>query len=547
MNLQRSFTFALCLLQANVVNGSLTSFVRETVDDLSRVSSQTSGQIDLSLLEDESKRQMNKTVSRELQATQLLFADTFLSQVNRTYAFPQSLDTDCAVGPEVAVGVSYLQVEAIDTENGDPVFANTLRWLFNSLLPPLELLPTDAEMMSPRVVYDDVESRFTVSSTMTDKETSSKIYLAVSNNEGPISGSELDWNGLAIDVFDEGSNVGLSLWAKDVSIAVDATNLYITATMFDTTPETIDEEAIDTFIESRVWVINKGVLFSRFSSGTVLGAIDGSVLNTADSVITGVRQLSDSTGGLKFGPYQLATVNVVSGVYLVAHNDQNTLTNNTEVHVVSLTTTGNNVAVSDQMVSLGNIDNDELPIPDAAQPNSEYSEVRTGGRRVSDAVIHSGSLTITTTIENGDESAVFWATIDVSDFTVSESGSIKGESIATGTSTFHPSLAVSPLGDVVVGYGASGVGVFAGMYASKATSTESNPVTIKGGEDSYENLDGWTYHGEYSGMSPDPSDEGCFWAFNTIARFNDPLEAALLIGTWARGALGVQWGKVCLA
>jgi hypothetical protein len=61
---------------------------------------------------------MNKTVSRELQETQLRFADTFLSQVNRTYAFPQSLDTDCAVGTEVAVGVSYLQVEAIDTEIG---------------------------------------------------------------------------------------------------------------------------------------------------------------------------------------------------------------------------------------------------------------------------------------------------------------------------------------------------------------------------------------------------------------------------------------------
>ena len=91
-----------------------------------------------------------------------------------------------------------------------------------------------------------------------------------------------------------------------------------------------------------------------------------------------------------------------------------------------------------------------------------------------------------------------------------------GEITATGTSTFYPSLSLNPgNGVMAVGYGASGSDFFAGMYATLVgTDGASSSVEIQAGEANYESIDGRAFHGQYSGISWDPVDTDCFWAFN---------------------------------
>jgi hypothetical protein len=228
---------------------------------------------------------------------------------------------------------------------------------------------------------------------------------------------------------------------------------------------------------------------------------------------------------------------------LVAYNGQ-VATDTEELHVIQITQITSGLTVTKSAVSLGDIDIDGVggPLPGASQPDAEYAAIETGNRRVNDAVLFGGTLHVATTVEDVEgQTAVFWAKIDVPTMTILDSGLIAGETIAEGTSTFFPSIAVNNAGEMVVGFGASGT-VFAGMYASVATSVESPHVVVKAGEDNYESLDGLTYHGQYSGMSADPVDTDCFWAYNSFARMNEPLEW----NTWERGALAVQWGKVCL-
>jgi hypothetical protein len=269
------------------------------------------------------------------------------------------------------------------------------------------------------------------------------------------------------------------------------------------------------------------------SAAAIVGTLNGFDQNLFSDVI------ACDHDGVKLGPYIPAAGD--SGAYLVAYNDQVT-TDAEELHVVQITT---DLSVSNNVVPLGDIDIDGVggPLPGASQPDEEYSAIETGNRRVNDAILFGETLHVATTVEDVEgETAVFWAKIDLPTMTIptGDSGLITGETIAPGTSTFFPSIAVNNAGEMVVGYGASGT-IFAGMYASVATAVESY-VEVKAGEDNYESLDGLTYHGQYSGMSADPVDTNCFWAYNAFARMNAPLQWH----TWERGALGVQWGKVCL-
>jgi hypothetical protein len=330
-----------------------------------------------------------------------------------------------------------------------------------------------------------------------------------------------------------------NVWANELSISVGSDAVYVTATMFSTD---VDEE-IDTFVESRAWILNKQTLYSSVANPSAANvAIDGTINNFSPTIFSDVMPFD--LDGAKLGPY-VPAAGPDSGAYFVAYNDQAT-TDEEELHVVQITNPLTALSVSTTILSIGDSDIDGVggPLPLASQPDDEYSAIETGNRRVNDAVLFDNILHVAITVEDvQDQTAVFWAKIDVQTMTTGDSGLITGETIAPGTSTFFPSIAVNNAGDLVIGYGASGGTVFAGMYASVAsTAIESPHVEVKAGEDNYESIDGITYHGQYSGMSADPVENNCFWAFNSFARMNAPLEW----NTWERGALGVQWGKVCL-
>jgi hypothetical protein len=533
---------ALVLLHGGLVEASLFSYIRRggdlsgkpaalPLDDILLRPEDAQAQ---SQEESEYEYLWNESDSRQLQASSLAldssFNSTFMSQVNKTYVFPQSLNPDCAAGDEIVIGVTQLHIEGVNRTTGEHIFANSLRWLFRTFQVP-DLLPKGVQMMSPRVVYDSDTDRFMVVSTMSNKESFSYIYLAVSKEMTPLSGREEDWNVFVIDVWDTVNNE--NVWANELSISVGLGALYVTATMYTT--ELLLDEGVDSFVESRVWIMGKSGLAFSNNPTALTTAVDGT-LNFSPDMFSDVRALDHS--GVKLGPYIPAAGD--SGAYLVAYNDQVT-TDTEELHVVRITT---GLTVSNNVINLGDIDIGGVggPLPGASQPDVEYATIETGNRLVNDAVLLGDTLHVATTVEFFEgETAVFWAKIDIPSMLIppGDSGLITGELIAVNTSTFFPSIAVNNAGDMVVGFGASGT-VYAGMYATLVTVDES--VAIKAGEDNYESLDGLTYHGQYSGMSADPVDISCFWAFNSFARMNAPAEWH----TWERGALAVQWGKVCL-
>ena len=525
------------LLLNNAVEASLSHYfrggLRPLMEDIERV-------IETNLLsyqeggEEEASTPWNET-HRQLQGS-LTLESSFMSQVNKTYVFPEALNPDCASGNDMVIGVTQLNIEGINRATQEPVFSNSLRYLFRSLRPYPTLFPKGAELMTPRVVYDPNFQRFVVTAAMTDKESFSMIYVAVSKTSTPQSGVEDDWEVVAIDAMDVANNQ--QVWANDLALAVDSNALYLTATMHST--EDINQEVF-TFVESRLWIINKLAFLSTLSNPSAsLTALPGTLQGFSQNIFAKVMAFDKD--GAKLGPYIPTAVS--GGAYMVAYNDQES-TDAEELHVVHIADVLGTSDVSSSTVVLGDIDIDGVggPLPGASQPDPGYSPVETGSRQVNDAVLQDNFLYVVTTVEDVEgETSVFWAKINIESNTADETGFVNGESIATGTSTFFPSIAVGPSGDAVIGYGASGSPVFAGMYVSP-TSASSSFVEVKAGEDNYESIDGLTYHGQNSGLSADPVDANCYWALNSFARASDPFQW----NTWERGALAVQWGKVCIS
>ena len=483
--------------------------------------------------EEESTTLSQNETHRALQTgpTNLAVSASFMAQVNKTYVFPQALNPDCAAGNEMVIGVTQMNIEGINRVTQQPIFSNSLRWMWRTMNDIPSMLPRNVMMASPRVVHDNTDNKFVVAATMTNKESFSKIYLAISKSSSPQTGLELDWDLMSVDVMDLVNNQ--QVWANELSLAVSNDAIYLTATMYTTNLQ----DNTDSFVESRTWIINKANINP---SVAIQSSVTGT-LNGYSNIFANVMAMD--LDGVKLGPYVPAVT--ADGAYLVAYNDQS-VSDVDELHVVEISSPVSGMTLASSKVALGNVDIEGVgPLPGATQPDPEYASIETGNRRVNDAVFFGNILHVATTVEDVQgETSVFWAKIDTTSLTTSDSGLMNGESIATGTSTFFPSIAVSNNGDMVVGYGAAGLSVYSGMYVSAASSSVAQPhVEVHAGEENYESLDGVTYHGQYSGLSADPVDTNCFWALNTFARMSDPF----LWHTWERGALGVQWGKVCLS
>ena len=513
------------------------------------------------------RRWMQQQEDTKAKRIELELESSFPSRVDRTYVFPRSLNPDCAAGRNAVLGVTHFHFEAIDRMYENTTFVNSIHWLFRSLKEAGEL-PLGAEMTSPRVIHDSLNERFLLVSTMTDKESYSKLYLAISKDSYPRTGNEHDWDLLVLDVWDYAADRITMLWANELALSVDDQAIYITSTMYKTILRDDNEDYVemDEFVESRVWILKKRALLTTVSNLRVSSqAIDATLLGLEGGLIANVIPLD--IDGVRLGPYVPATIPYPSqktsttfGTYLVAINDQYAADEEEYLHIIRMgdVLSTSSTIMASYVVSLGDIERSEEALPNAKQPDPTYQPIETGDRRVSDAVWQSDALYIATTLRLGeDRTAVFWAKIQAdSAFKAPSTLAIQihqdraqlgiipiaGPSGSEDTtSTFYPSIAVSPYGDLMVGFAASGDNIYSGMYASVVTSEVSTSIEIKAGEDNYESIDGRAFHGQYSGMAADPVDIDCFWALNAFARINDPT----VWNTWEGGALAVQWGKVC--
>jgi hypothetical protein len=458
---------------------------------------------------------------------------------------------DCAAGHDMVVGVTMFNIEGVD-KTGQPVFTNSLRWLFEPLNLGLEAI-----IMSPRIVYDSdpQRKRFIVAATLTNKVFMSKIVLAVSKTSFPQSGTQNDWYCVVFDSSDTVEGDGAT-FADELGLAVDAHAIYVTASIKN--KASIYE---DRFVHSKLWTLGKISLFDHSDDYFLFPDIPLVINNTIDNqILKSETILSMNINGPTryIGPYYPATIENDGskiynkfGTYLVAYNTDYAAGEEEELHIirVSVPTAEDGPTFQEYLVEIGDVDDTSTPLPNAAQPNPGYAGIQTGDRKVQDAAWYNEKLYVALTVSDGaDQAAAYWVTVEANSAMAApdslsvvstDGGLISGEDIASGVSTYYPSIAVNTKGEVLLGFGASGGTTFSGMYAKLASSSASE--VIAAGEADLEAIDGLAYHGEYSGNSVDPEND-CFWLFNTYSTSTSRPEQ---LHQFARGAVATAWARVC--
>jgi hypothetical protein len=491
---------------------------------------------------------------RKLQLGSGLDSTNFITQVNKTHVFPAfTLDPDCASGNLMNVAVSTLNIEGVD-KDGVAVFSNTLRWLFYDLD-----LNDNGMIISPRIVYDKTSERFIVAATVTDKVSFSTLVIAVSKDDNPVSGTSSDWDVHMIDTWAFENGIG-NVWSSEIGLAVDESTVFLTGTMWHTV--TIYDP--DTFVLSKLWTLDKGGLYD-VAINAAADSTQPLAMDSSSGIFRSERVLGKTTvsGGTDyFGPYYPATIensgakdSTDFGTYLVAYNTESDATSDDEeLHIVrvSLALDDMGPTLTEYGVNLGDVDDREGPLPAVDQPGTvteDYSGIETGARKIQDVAWFSESLHCALTVTDVEgETAVYYVELlapststQPMSLTKLSEYTMNGESIGSNVSAFYPSIAVNTDGEVVVGFGASGPLLHAGMYTQQPGNNVAQAV--KTGESDVECIDGLAYFGATSGISVDPVEDGCYWVFNQYAP-EDSLPEEL--HQWARGTLATMWAKVCL-
>jgi hypothetical protein len=406
----------------------------------------------------------------------------------------------------------------------------------------------DAQLMSPRIEYDNNRRRFTVIATMTDKKTFSKIFVAISKDSMPQSGDLKDWDFAAIDAW---SNVG-ELWADELRLAVDEITIYLTAAMKHTVAMPNFEEE-DRFVESRLWTLGKNPLYGGIATTAGVLLRPGELLELGSAILKSETVL-DLDGTTNCTHYTPATIendgwktDETFGTFLVGYNTGCARGGRQELHIIRVSNPleDSGPTLTSHFIRLiYDMDYLPSPLPDALQPDPNYTAIETGPRQVQDAAWYNETLYVALTVMNqpSNRTSVFWATIGTSspELTLIDSaGIINGTAIGTDVSLYFPSIAVNKAEGLLISFGASGPSLYSGMYAQLQ---DREPILVKAGESNLEAIDGNAYSGLYSGNSVDPSEDSCYWLFNTYSRDTSDPET---LNQWERGNLATSWAKVC--
>ena len=415
-------------------------------------------------------------------------------------------DPSGAAGPDHVVSVVNTSIEWF-TKAG--VNQNTQRLGKNSggsiVGSFFESLTPLTGTFDPKVIYDQFEGRFLVVTLekTTSPDTTSRILLAVSDDSNP-NGT---WYYHAIN-----SKItidGKTNWADYPGFAVDEEAVYITANMFDFA-------GYDHGI--RLWIVDKGAGSSGFYDG---GTASVSVYDPEAE--TGMSGYATSQPAQIFGtaPTGLGTFLVQAGWssgstdYLAVIRVDNPLSSPT---------------FTNQWINLGDIHNPSS-FPNAPQLGTSI-KIETNDVRALNAVWRDNYLWAANTVvppsgTDAGQATAHWYKINtttLSSLTLSDQGNVGGEDIATGTYTFFPSVMVDSLGNMGIGFAASGSSIYPGAYftgrlASDPAGTVQSATALRTGLDYYYRAFGGSRNrwGDYCGISLDPSDQLTFWVFNEYA------------------------------
>jgi hypothetical protein len=367
------------------------------------------------------------------------------------------------------------------------------------------------QLFDPKVIYDQYFDRFVVVAlerqdiAAGDPVNASRILVAVSSTSDP----NQPWYFTQIN-----SNItigGSATWADYPGFAVNDDAVLITTNQYT-------YGSSGTYKGSRLWLIEKGVGLSGFYDG---GTPTVYAYDPATSSGTSPLTIQPSH---TFGPLP-----PVTRAYLVGYSGL-TSGGNEFISVIELAGTYGAPTFTNTYVSIGNVDNTGIPMPDAPQ-NGTTHLIDTGDRRALHAVWRNNLLYNTMTLvppsgpDNGQATA-HWVICSAAGgpITYADQGDCGAEYVAVGTFTFYPSIAVNVADEMVVGFAASGSSIYCGAYyAGKIPSDPPGTTPYNGvlqsGLDYYNRTFGGGRNrwGDYSSISVDPINDLTFWLFNEYA------------------------------
>jgi hypothetical protein len=436
-------------------------------------------------------------------------------------------DPSGAVGPTHVVDVVNSTIE-IHTKAGVQQFEESLQNFFTAPT-PCAVAPSPAPTtitFDPKVIYDQYAGRFVVT-TMERVEASptnqSRVYFAVSDNSDP-NGT---WYCFALNTEE---TIGASqTWADFPGLAVDSEAIYYTNNQFNHN----NQPSPGLFAGQRLRIVAKAPFYS--GGAALATSYDPTALANAnpngDGAVATTMQPTQMYGDVPGGV----------GNYLMAYSGINNGTS-VAVQMIQVDSPLSSPTFTGWFSLWGTTaadDNISLSLPSAPQLGSART-IATNDRRFSQhAVLRSGKLYMAAPIRppsgtDAGQTTAHWFKIDpvtiattASDPPPDDQGNIGGEDIAAGTHTFFPSVAVDLLGNLGIGFAASGPSIYPGAYytgrlAGDPAGTVQPSGTLRAGVDYYIRdfststvvASRW---GDYSGIWLDPAGEKTMCVFNEYA------------------------------
>jgi hypothetical protein len=353
-------------------------------------------------------------------------------------------------------------------------------------------------LSDPRILYDPASQRWFATMITTDQKNNNNILYARSNTSDPTQGFK------AVSFM---TNTGR--FADFPTLGVDANGVYVGTNNFH--GQTLSSLAL--YSVPKTDLIASTPSLARITSFT--GLSTSTYGFTLQPVVNyGPKQPTDptpivATNNGSFGKYNFTSLNGTTG---------------------SGATLGSTTVKNVQSTSN----------PTNSQQPGTSTTIDNGDDRFSGNVVQVGNfLYMVHDITVSGRSAVRWTIADATSFNVIQQGTISDPSL----SYFYPSIAVNPIGDVVVGFSGSNSSTYASTYAVVGASAGGvvggslsfgAPVQTKAGTDLYSA----TRWGDYSAVTPDPADPGIFWAHQEYAA-NRYTFSSTTYGNWATQATEV--------
>lgn len=339
-------------------------------------------------------------------------------------------------------------------------------------------------LSDPRIVYDPASRRWYASMITTGQSTNNQILLARSNTSDPTQG----FKAVAYTTTN-------GTFADYPTLGVDANGVHVGTNNFNAAGTSLLSVGLYSVPKADLAAATP-TLANLTNNGTLSASTVGFTLQAA--VNYGPKLATDPTPVLaisntQFGHYKFTPVTGTTGPGAV----------------IGATTDQTVLATSNPTAS-------RQPGTSVRLPNNDS--------RFDGSVIQVGNfLYAVHGITVSTRSAARWTIANATTFAIVQQGTISSSSL----SYFYPSIAVNTSGDVVIAFSGSNTSTFASTYAvvgssaggvAGGTLTFGSPVQTHAGTASY-TFSRW---GDYSAVTPDPTDPGIFWAHEEDAATPGP-------------------------